>query len=753
MSRVQSIGIVVAVRVENATFRGCSALGLDAPSFVVNDEEMLDGCEVQVRLTGNVLRDEERSDRSSSEGNSLQESDDAAASSASAAPPVLYLPVKGTSCDPGSPDGRGLLIFLGPARRMFREWPQEYQQASTEVGITVGKCLAFETPPNASLPETVSTLIPVPLAATRAPTWVFPTQVPTSELFASTFGHSQRVRGVHVSSPGDVVWGFNNVTLLNDLPKEFSLPMPSELLLGVQAAGYAAAVASVFVPGGATTAAQIARIQSIHSIMKCEAVLDSDDLTFEQSPTRLSFGPAGFEAVHPLIGAAIGNTAVMSGLLVLHFLVGVAAMAIKRTRSFRVGFGAVAFPGFLFTFVMFLLQPTIAVSIRAVQHLGSNVTWALALVACLIYWLGVAIAIYFFVIVPFSAVRAVVVTSEAAFAEPLCSFSRLYEGSGAGEWTDKLQSHELARKVQKRASQLPENGAYGAHAEVNVSEITSAVHFVDRFGALFDEYRNGCHTFVLIEVCFSIACGVVEAVDPVDRGACKAIAATLAVLFIAFFAAFVVHRPFAAPVVLLLSFAVVALQAVGAAAAAVYVLTGDSTALELGAYLPLAAGIITYGKAAFDLFVTILKTCGALYSSHFVRKRENFIDAVANQPLIGAHGSSAFEPEQAQLRIEALRRMERKALADQELFEEVTANAAAAEVMEEIPIPSPLNNNVVFLGGASPRHVHGGGVGGGGIIAVTIGSDAYLPPELRGTHHSARGGRRNLDDVDFDDLL
>ena len=322
--------------------------------------------------------------------------------------------------------------------------------------------------------------------------------------------------------------------------------------------------------GSPAVAAQASRMSLVVSLARCEP--DPDDvLDFSTSPTGVQIGHT---SVRAQVGAAVMNTVLQFLLFVVHLLVAtVIHLCHGRRRPFVSALAAARFPGLQIVFALFFMQPTVANCITVMQVSGmEDPLWSTVSFVCLCLWqVPLAAVIYW--------MRASVFTAERV-DPPNTPRPSMFDAFvfGRGKWMDKQKGD-----------------------------------FVRYYGLMFADYADKKHWWVLAELVFSLACGVLDGMLPPNRRACSIMSIFLVISNFSYFFAHVWFRPFEARLNTILFIFSSFLQFIGGVAVCAFVMNEDAEwGLYVGTVFPLAATYALLAKSLFD-------NVNAVY--HFTRKK------------------------------------------------------------------------------------------------------------------------------------
>ena len=384
-----------------------------------------------------------------------------------------------------------------------------------------------------------------------------------------------------------------SVLVVNDVPAPPATIAPQAVATTTTtAASLSAASGLVASP---TMAAQASRMALVASLGYCNGDVDLEP-DFATSPTGVWLGES---AVRAQLGAAVMNTVLLLVAALVHAAVG-AGLCPLLNVSLLDGLSRVRFPGLLSVVVFFLLQPTVSCCVTAVQELGAGGEGSVAVVvlllwAALVGWVGLLLHS------PFRCVRAV---------RPL-SVHRLtcdYFVFGKGKWVDKRNSR-----------------------------------FVQQFGLLFADYRNRAYWWAAVELLFSASLGVLGGVLPKTRPVCSWLSVLVTGACGVYLACLVWLRPFSAPLSNVVILVAAALQFMGAACVALYVVWSVSWGVFAGSTLSMMATFLYLAKSIFDTTTAIF---------HITRKRIRY--ALHRDMYVDRHVQSVLPLEAALARNDAL---------------------------------------------------------------------------------------------------
>lgn len=282
-------------------------------------------------------------------------------------------------------------------------------------------------------------------------------------------------------------------------------------------------VGVVSVVSGSGVAVQQALLQM--RLASCEVDLEgAQDLS--TSPTQLSFGPA---VGAPLRGGIVGNAILFVGCLLLCVAVTVvraqtlsedARRGIGRSLLERLRHSAslLSAPGVLTAPFLFLLQPTVTLSVAAMVAASEWETRDIATGSC-----GLLVIV--------GLLGYVTATLGLRFRAVAVEVSRDGDGeSGRGAVTRALDWTFSPRYEWEDAA---------------LSHRAGVSHFTARYGGMFVAYRSGWHVFLLFELWVSFAAGVVGGlIVPGDAARCEGLLIAVCVLNCVTLAAMALVRPY-----------------------------------------------------------------------------------------------------------------------------------------------------------------------------------------------------------------
>ena len=121
----------------------------------------------------------------------------------------------------------------------------------------------------------------------------------------------------------------------------------------------------------------------------------------------------------------------------------------------------------------------------------------------------------------------------------------------------------------------------------------------------FDLYRIERVWFGIIEYGATILFGVIEGWRPEGRTGCTALVLCMALLFLVFFIAIVVLRPYVSRFESICAFVIALIQLVGAVSIAVYAILREKPAINVGGWAATSGMYVLTFKAVSDLVISI----------------------------------------------------------------------------------------------------------------------------------------------------
>jgi hypothetical protein len=138
---------------------------------------------------------------------------------------------------------------------------------------------------------------------------------------------------------------------------------------------------------------------------------------------------------------------------------------------------------------------------------------------------------------------------------------------GSGWWRDRRPKQHVADECEgDGASSQGDDGGRSTSSPIAVSVPSPPAikpHFVERFGHLFHGTRQNRQWFFVCDVLIAIGAGCCAGANPLNRQGCIATSSLLALSSVAYLAAFVMLRPFAAPLDMASGGLTAVLQAIG----------------------------------------------------------------------------------------------------------------------------------------------------------------------------------------------
>jgi hypothetical protein len=374
----------------------------------------------------------------------------------------------------------------------------------------------------------------------------------------------------------------------------------------------AAVAASTMVSGLAAAtgpaAAQAARSRALMQAEVCS--VDYGQLPFITHP--LQFG-IGSTPVQYYVGAAIGNLAVIVGVLLLH---GILAFLFSRCSSdvstMQQICGRIRFPSFGWVFVMFLGQDTVvAVTIVLMWYDTVEVYALIAAGASGLFWLAIPFLILYFSRVgnptKFPA-RLRLFPSVVRHAQP--AWRKFLFGTA--DWEDLVTRSNLTK--QPRRGSFNEDGDKESEYERSFLRDDHSPEpkpaaaagdekpfsgFTGAWDLLFTCYTFPRRWFMAIEVFMVIAVGVAVGVRP-DHGICNSFNIPLVVMFAVYFVLLIWLQPYKASYDLVPQVLMTGLQLAAASLLFWPKLVGWP------GYLALAAMGVSLLKAVADVVILVL---------------------------------------------------------------------------------------------------------------------------------------------------
>jgi hypothetical protein len=267
-------------------------------------------------------------------------------------------------------------------------------------------------------------------------------------------------------------------------------------------------------------------------------------------------------------GAVVGNLVLCVGTVLLNALM-VFIYATARGKSAVEACGALKFPSLVSLPLLFVLQPTVSVSVALFLYSNSwmLVLGVLGFIACIVTFL--AVAVYFLLI---------------------------FDGINDFEMLDKKYSGLMARMINPAGEWLQ-------------TDLTA------RMGMFFEDYLPATWWFVVVELGMCVVAGVLEGLKPEEFQNCLIVVGLATVLYTVFFVALLYYQPYTVRVTFYIRLAIAFLQMIATFLVVAFVKTGDAKWEASSTSFALGSLYLTTVDAMFSLLTTIRDTWEFLHTT------------------------------------------------------------------------------------------------------------------------------------------
>lgn len=265
-----------------------------------------------------------------------------------------------------------------------------------------------------------------------------------------------------------------------------STPVPPVISVAVTATagtvGHVASLASIAAISPSVVT-QASRIGTVTSVLACDdgSAFDTQPLDWSLSPTQISLGDGMLQYVD---GAVLGNWMLFSGIAIIHTLL-----------AKKWGEAQLRYPGFMILPALFLF-PSTARSAVTMMRLGSGVEQALGSIS-FVGQLGIIGGL----------VRLLMPSRFGAVIkhEPGRPFLAYLAKAGAiGQFLYALLPVSKEETLDKKWRSKEENS-----------------HFMQQYGPVFRDYRQGWYAFMVPELCMTMASGTLDSFQIDPKSSCE----------------------------------------------------------------------------------------------------------------------------------------------------------------------------------------------------------------------------------------